>query len=175
MQKRNNFDISFTKKALEKKLRVIPRKMGMLALDHFDKSFRNQGFTDTTLQPWKKTKSGKANRFGRPSQGILIGRGRLRRGTRMAAVTYNSVIIENAVEYGVVHNDGFKGTVRVPEHTRKQTFRYKYGNKKRTETRTVTVSAHTRKMNMPRRRFMGNSRMLTQTIRQMIVREINHV
>lgn len=177
--KRNDFDIKPITRELDRRMKQIPRKMGVIALDHFDKSFKNQGFTDSSLQPWRKTQSGKTNTFGRrPSQSILIKSGRLRRGTRRATVNSRFVRIVNDVPYAEVHNEGFKGTVKVPAHTRDvKTFSYniktRSRNKKPVGKREVPVRLHTRKMNMPRRRFMGKSRMMNADIEKMIIKEVN--
>ena len=175
----NDFNITPVVRSIDRKMKTIPRKMGRIALEHFDNSFRNQGFTDTTLQTWKKTKSGKTNTFGRkPHHAILIGTGRLRRGNRMAAITDRMVRIVNDVPYAQAHNEGVHETVRVSTHTREvSTFSYnirtRSRNKKPVGKREVIVQAHNRRMNLPRRRFMGTSRMMNKEIEQMIVREVN--
>jgi phage gpG-like protein len=164
---------------LEKTLKTIPPKIGMLAFDHFDKSFANQGFTDTTLQPWKKTKSGKQNYFGSPTKrAILIRSGRLRRGIRRGVITARKVQIINDVPYAEAHNEGFRGIVNVSAHTRSvKTFSYNIKTHKRSKRPTgkseVKVKAHRRNMNMPRRRFMGASAAMERDIKMMIVREVN--
>ncbi len=182
MKQRNKFDTKELKRKLEKQLALIPKQMGLIALEHFDKSFQNQGFTDTTLQPWRKTKSGKRNTFGKSGRhaGILIGTGRLRRGTRRAAVTNKMVRIVNNTEYAAAHNDGFKGSVSVSAHTREvKSFTYNIKTRKRsTKPRGKTemsIGEHTRNMKMPRRRFMGKSRALNAEIRKMIYKQINSI
>lgn len=160
-------------------MRSIPAKMGRIAIDHFDKSFRNQGFTDTTLQPWKRTKSGKSNLFGSVTRrAILVQSGRLRRGTRRAAITGRMVRIVNDVPYAEAHNEGVKGNVKVSQHTREvKTFSYNYKsgsrNKGPSGKKKVTVRSHIRKMNLPRRKFMGKSRMMNREIEKMIIKEVN--
>ena len=175
-RKRNEFDIKPVKRRLEKSMRSIPAKMGRIAIDHFDKSFRNQGFTDTTLQPWKRTKSGKRNSFGSVTRrAILIQSGRLRRGTRRAAITGRMVRIVNDVPYAEAHNEGVRANVKVSQHTREvKTFSYNYKTRKKTSgKKKVTVSSHIRKMNLPRRKFMGKSRMMNREIEKMIIKEVN--
>ena len=56
------------------------------------------------------------------------------------------------VDYAQVHNEGFKGIVPVPAHTRK------------TKRKDVPVKAHTRKTNIPKREFMGDSEELNEQI-----------
>lgn len=80
--------------------------------------------------------------------------------------------------YAAVHNDGFKGPVAVSEYSRrlfsKQKTQYvdKSGKTRNTTVKTqktvVKVKAHTRKMNIPRRRFMGESLVLSGMIEELL-------
>jgi hypothetical protein len=141
--------------------------VGQEAVNFFRSSFRNQGFTRNTLVPWRRT-STKKNTFGKRSQGILIGSGRMMRSIYVAYRSLSKTTVAVPVPYAQVHNEGFKGTVSVRAHTRRVLAKTKVDNgftkNGRRRTKTVTslkskgsVRAHTRRMNMPRRQFAGES------------------
>lgn len=162
-----------SKERLKVCLRTLPRTLGVEAVRFFDDSFRAQGFTDATLVPWRRTKSGKVNQFGQKSNGILIGRGRLRRGMRLLSAGGMAAMVVNAVPYAKAHNEGLRGVASIPAHTRRvKTFAYKNGRRKKAGQKDVTVKAHRRQMNLPRRRFMGRSRALTDQHRRTILKAI---
>lgn len=76
------------------------------AENHFAGSFRNEGFTDRSLQPWparKKTEPGS-------KRGLLIGKGTgtLRRQATKGQVIGNRVSFTIGVPYGKVHNEGLR-------------------------------------------------------------------
>lgn len=169
---KNKFTLVEARSRLKQCLHELPRRLGVEAVEFFDNSFKSQGFTDATLIPWRRTKSGKNNLFSRKNEGILIGRGRLRRGTRLRAVIGMRAEVVNNVPYAAAHNEGFKGTVNIPQHLRRiKTFAYdmKSGKRKKTGHQDITVKAHSRRMNLPRRRFMGNSRQLSERHKRTIL------
>jgi len=131
---------------------TIPQLMKDMALEHFDNSFRNQGFTDIGFQPWKPRKAEKRVVFlgsrkrarGKDSaanRAILIRSGRLRRSIK-ARMAGKSIIFSSDLPYAQIHNEGGRA-----------------GRK---------LSAK-----IPRRRFAGRSAMLEADIRRMISRELN--
>ncbi|NJM13984.1 MAG: hypothetical protein HC896_00120 [Bacteroidales bacterium] len=141
--------------------------VGQEAVNFFRSSFRNQGFTRNTLVPWRRTKT-KNNTFGKRSQGILIGSGRMMRSIYVSYRSLSKTTVAIPVPYAQVHNEGFKGTVSVRAHTRKNYIKakvqgsYNQSGKRRTKTIEILkgeakVRAHTRRMNMPRRQFAGES------------------
>jgi len=170
--------------------RVLPVKIASEAEKWFKDSFRNQGFTDQGLQPWRDTKSGKKNRFGKPSMGILIGTGKLKRSIRTAQAAGGIVEItagNQFVPYAQIHNEGGKaiGKVTVPGYRRKVSTvmrvsssslktRKTTSRRRRVTTGTTTVKSYTKDMSkFPRRQYMGNSRMLNEKIGRIIGNEIS--
>lgn len=130
--------------------KTYPTIMKVEALNHFRKSFVNEGFTDKTLERWKKRttvdkngkditryktnrvgKRGGMNKYGSKLRGrpILTGHGsggnKLRKSLR-GRTTANQVIIYTYKNYAARHNEGLDG--------------------------------------MPKRRFMAQSRSLDQKI-----------
>ena len=80
--------------------------MGVLAANHFTTSFRNQGFTDETLERWQPRKRTERSRMG--NRAILVGKagGRLRRSIRTKRFGLLAVKILTDVPYASVHNNG---------------------------------------------------------------------
>ncbi len=108
-------DLKKTLKLLERDLQktisdTLPRKAGVLAVNHTRQNFRDGGFRDGGLQPWKPTRrqqsgSKKASdRYGP----LLSSRKRLM-GATYDVPMKGKVIVRNTVEYAAIHNEG--GTV----------------------------------------------------------------
>jgi phage gpG-like protein len=81
--------------------------MGVLAANHFTTSFRNQGFTDESLQAWQPRKRTERSRMG--NRAILVKSGRLRRSIRTKRFGLLAVKILTDVPYAQIHNDGLMG------------------------------------------------------------------
>jgi hypothetical protein len=153
-------------------------------VNFFKDSFRNQGFTNNTLIPWRRTKH-KQNQFGKKSQGILIRSGRLMRSIFASERTIKRITISVPTPYAQVNNEGFQGTVTVREHTRHvyTSKRIKYKTSKGNQrSKTVkmangshTVRSHTRTMNIPRRQFIGDSAVLNKQIDQILTKAIDKI
>jgi len=93
-------DIQAFKPQLEKAVDA----MGVLAANHFTTSFRNQGFTDESLQSWQPRKRTERSRMG--NRAILVKSGRLRRSIRSKRFGFLAVKILTDVPYASVHNNG---------------------------------------------------------------------
>lgn len=88
-------------KKAEQAIRGMVTVMGNDALNHFEQSFRDQGFTDDSLQRWKARK--KRARAGRA---ILTKTGRLRRSLKKSKQGRYAIQISSNVIYANVHNEG---------------------------------------------------------------------
>ena len=140
-------------------LPAITAKAGNIVLKHTAFAFRDQGFTDETLTPWEPR-----NPDHDPGRAVLIKTGRLRRSIRVISQTNDTITIGTDVPYAQAHNEGFKGSVTVPSFTRKiKTIKGISGS---------TVKEHTRNVNMPQRKFLGNSAVQSHAIKSMIRKEI---
>lgn len=104
-------------KKFEAKIPKMVAEMGGIALNHFIMSFRNQGFTDNTLEKWKPrkrtrytTRSGKV--VDDTTRAILVGKGSgtLRKLQKRNVGKYSAVIYNNPASnrYARVHNEGLK-------------------------------------------------------------------
>lgn len=163
---------------------IVANEAVNFALDNFSR----QAWMGDSIEPWRKrknpTKWGKAPE--RNGRAILVDKARLKRGMRVQRATWNDIVIGNDAPYAVAHNEGLRAGMiqRVKQHTRKVTkvgivktvqrkksTGIQYG---RVQSRTATVSAHTRRINqnIPRRRFIGDSPYLRQRINRITAREI---
>jgi phage gpG-like protein len=183
MQTSNPFKASLN--AVATAIKGLPRKIGAQAVLFSKQRFREQAWADNATQPWAKRKRGAKRDSGRA---ILKDSGRLQRSIRIISVTPNSVTIGTDVPYAQAHNEGFRGTQNVPAHTRSRYAKVKVGTgsfsvktrKERTRTTKQAVDggdypvkAFTRKMNLPKRQFIGNSQVLNNQIKRLITAEIN--
>lgn len=116
------------------------------ATEYYKSTFRKKAFDGN---PWVPAKVPKK------TGSLLIDSGAMLNSIRPAVVTPQRVVISagnGKVDYARAHNEGFRGTVAVPAHTRK------------TKRKDVPVKAHTRKTDIPRRQFMGDSEELNGRI-----------
>jgi len=140
----------------------LPRQLGNQALNHFRQSFRDGGFTDSTLEPWqlpkRKQKNEKGTRYlysGRASwdqagkytgftradrtRATLVQSGALRSSIRVLRTAPGQIVIGSDLKYAKVHNTGGKT---------------KNGGK------------------MPKRQFVGDSRNLNAGMKKKVSGEI---
>jgi phage gpG-like protein len=125
------------------------------AVDSFQKNFTKKGFDGNPWEPAKvKKKTGS----------LLVDSGDLLGSIEPKHIGPDKVVIGAGgykAPYAKVHNEGFEGSVSVPEHTRKSPWG------------TVNVKAHTRQANIPQRQFMGRSEEVAQEVRDAIQDYIN--
>jgi phage gpG-like protein len=88
-------------KKAQQEIRAMVIVMGNDALNHFEQSFRNEGFTDEALVKWKPRK--KRERAGRA---ILTKTGRLRRSLKKLKYGNYAIKITSNVVYANRHNEG---------------------------------------------------------------------
>lgn len=167
---------------VEQRIKGLANKIGTEAVSFTKDNFRSQGFRDTTLNPWQNRKSGAKRNNGRA---LLVQSGRLKRSIRKLRISSHSVTIGSDVPYASAHNDGFKGVVQIPQHTRVISEKQQVGTgvwsiKSQKERKKgvkvavgeVNVKAHQRRMNLPQRKYLGPSQTLSNRIRRLINREI---
>lgn len=161
-------------------VKALPQRIATVAVNFSKERFRAQNWVDYTTEPWRKRKT----RDKQNGRAILVKSGRLRRSTRKILVTDDCVIVGSDVPDAPAHNNGFRGTVTVKQHQRHQykASKEKYKTKSgKNRTRTIrvtsgsfTVKSHTRRVNLPRRRFIGPSAVLNNQIQRLITAEITH-
>lgn len=166
-----------TKRAMDK----FPVLAANAAENFFKDNFNNQSWTGQTQEPWKKRKTDKNTHDS--GRAILVKSGRLKRSIRKMRADWTAVIVGTNEPYAEIHNEGFRGTEMVRQHfriaTKKAVTRYKKNNTASKSKGAFTrikgkgheVKAHMRKMNMPRRRFIGESPYLNQRIDRIFINE----
>jgi len=92
----------------------LPRQVGNIAKNHYLKAFRDQGFTDDRLNPWKRRKRpSSSDRRNRGRRAILVNRGHLKRSIRVGAASFDRVEVGSyGIKYAKFHN---KGEGKLPE------------------------------------------------------------
>lgn len=149
--------------AVKATMQQLPTIAGVEAVNHFKAGFRNEGFTNRTLEKWVPRKKQDAGR------GILTKTGRLRRSIKILRKTATSVMVGvnlSEVPYAKVHNDGFKGTVDIKGHTRRNNRYDVYDTRRRRKTASgISITgSYKRKMNIPKRQYVGESIALNNKI-----------
>ena len=171
----------------------LPRKVGIVAVNHFKQNFREGGFVDGGVQPWKRTRRQDSGGPDAKYSPLTSRRDHLMRSTQ-AVPGRGEVTITNPVEYAAIHNEG--GTVEtnptVTPKMRRMAWRKCYalaGVKGKgklpknlpTEAakwRAIALTKKTRlhvRANIPKRQFIGESRELSEKINHIITESINRI
>lgn len=138
--------------------RDAPRIIAKLATDHAREAFTNQGYTDTTLEPWVEVKRRKEEaavkgKRGKPlkrqpasyTRGILIGETRELKNSIRAIPTNDSVEIGSDKPYAKAHNWG------------------------------TTTAGRNNKVTIPKRQFIGDSKQLKSWIKRKFATDIRKI
>ena len=171
----------------------LPRKVGIVAVNHFKQNFRDAGWRDDGLHPWNTTQR---QREGGPDAKYTPLTSR--RDHLMRSIQYSSqpgqVTVSNPVPYAPIHNNG--GTVGTHPSVTKRMRRFAWakvyalaGVKGRgklpkhlpaaaakwralalTKKSKLSITAH-----IPQRQFMGDSRELKQKINAIINDSIKRI
>ena len=98
---------------------------------------------------------------------LMVKSGRLKRSVRKIAVTRNSVTIGTDVPYAEAHNDGaiINQSITIKAHSRKR------------KGREHKVKSHkrSRRLQLPERKFIGESAILLRRIERLVQREITDI
>lgn len=172
-------------KEMERKLKIVLPTLPLLAgneMVNFSKErFRFGNWRGTSIVPWKQ-RAAKAKR--NKGRALLVDTGRLKRSIRITKRNNSTVAVGTDVPYAKAHNEGFKGTVNVKAHTRKKYGKQhvatgKFTSKGKERMKTVQtikgssqVKAHSRKVNMAKRQFLGHSPWLTKKLTVTITKAI---
>lgn len=168
--------------ALANVMHQLPQQLGTLAVNFAKQRFVDQAWQNTSSEPWQPRRNNRRGGTARQKGAVLVDSGRLKRSIRIISVSPTAVIIGTDVPYAQIHNDGFEGDVNVKAYTqqvkghkRKQKVKSKKGKKTKivnVRPHSRHVKAHTRSVNMPRRRFLGESAELERQITEFILGEI---
>lgn len=153
-------DFIITLDNITKALDSLPKRISVLAVNFSKERFVKQNWIDSSTHDWKPRSRARRGGKRRQKGAILVDSGRLKRSIRKVSVSKDRVIIGTDVPYAQVHNDGFQGTVSVKPHRRKR------------DGKKIYVRAHSRRMSMPQRRFLGDSQELSARLEKLIISEI---
>lgn len=171
----------------------LPRKVGIVAVNHFKQNFRDAGWRDDGLHPWKPTHRQKEGGPDAKYTPLTSRRDHL-----MRSIQYSSqpgqVTITNPVPYAAIHNNG--GTLNTHPSVTKRMRRFAWakvyalagvkGKGKLPKQLPATAAkwralALTKKSKLsitariPQRQFMGDSRELKQKINTIINDSIKRI
>lgn len=181
----------------------LPRKLGVLAVQHFKQNFRDSGFRNGGLQPWKRSLreiSGDKRASSRYKT-LTSARNHLMNSTE-SIVGKGYVSIVNSVPYANIHNDG--GTIHqnIPISPDMRKFAWamffksagirkgKKGKKSKGATSPENLSSEaskwrglaltkkstlSRSIQIPKRQFIGESQELTEIVTNEIEQTIEKV
>lgn len=157
---------------------TFPRKAGKVAVDHIQNNFRQEGYIDNGLHPWKpaKRKSGKGTRADYKT--LHSGRNNLMNSFR-SSVENGKAIISTDVEYAAIHNYGGSITHPITQKQRvaaMETHIRKNGTQHRNKNSMWKGLALTKKtsyvIQMPKRQFIGASKELIQDLKNTAKRDL---
>ena len=120
------------------------------SVEYFQNTFRDKKFDGN---PWAPP------RVPKRSGSLLVQSGSLLNSIRPVLVSPERIVIaagNEKVDYAQVHNEGFKGSVTIPAHIR------------HTRRGNHTVRQHTRRVNIPKRQFIGDARELETELQKRI-------
>jgi phage gpG-like protein len=145
---------------LDKVYRSFPGRAATIAVAFSKDRFREQAWVDNTTQPWRKRKENARQRNKSQGRAILMKSGRLKRSIRKIRVGPSTAVVGTDVPYAAAHNYGFKGKVTVHSHSR------------RSRGKSSQVDGFMRGVTLPRRQFLGNSKVLASRIERDIASQI---
>lgn len=128
------------------------------ATEYFKESFTRKGFDGQNWQPAKVPKT---------TGSLLVDTSQLVNSIRPTVVSPERVVISagnDHVAYAKTHNEGYKGPVTVPAHTRVSR-----------KGKPYTVRSHVRIVDIVQRRFMGEARELNDRLRERIEARIQAI
>lgn len=170
----------------------LPRKVAIVAKNHFTQNFRDGGWMDGGLHPWQRTR--RQQQGGPDSQyGPLTSRRNHLMRSIQTTTQPGQVTIENPVPYAAIHNDGGDITTHptVTQRMRKYAWHmvYALSGRRKGEGKTelppeaqkwkalaltkktrLTVKAH-----IPQRQFMGDSKELTEKVSRLIEESMERI
>lgn len=140
--------------------RKLPVQVSAIATADFKENFIRQGYQGKVgVVKWKQRKYNKRGK----GRAILVKSGRLKRSIRPSPTFDHARVISN-VPYAQAHNEGFKGTVRVPAHRRKSR-----------KGKLYRVKSFRRSVNIPARPFMITTDPLLNDIEKHVFNQLETI
>jgi len=173
-RKNNNADkIRRARRAFTRAKDDIARIIATEALEHFNDSFQNQGFTDKTLDPWQKRSQPAPRNEGR---NLLTDTGALQNSLTITSQTFDNVSVTAVgVPYAAAHNYGTTITVTVTEEMRRY-FWYMWYKTSDDAYKWMALTTKSRfEIEIPQRQFMGYSKVMMDRIDQQVKERIDEI
>lgn len=145
---------------LQKLQRNFPNMAAIEAVNFSKERFVRKNWVDKSREAWEK-------RQKKDKGSLMVKSGRLKRSIRKLAVTRNSVTIGTDVPYAEIHNEG--GTINSSEKVRT------HSRKRKGRTHTVQAHMRKRKVDMPERRFIGESAVLMRRLERLVEKELKDI
>lgn len=183
------------KTGIEREVRDrLPRKVGITAVNHFRQNFRDAGWRDNGLHPWKKTLRQLAGGPDAKYTPLTSRRDHLMRSVQYEQTAPGEVTVTDPVPYAAVHNEGgtlnthpsvtpkmrrfawakayslagVKGKGRLPKELPPEAAKWRA--LALTKKSRLNVTAH-----IPKRQFMGGSRELMLEINGIINQSLDKI
>jgi len=141
-------------------VKALPNVIATEAVNFSKERFVQQNWVDTTTEPWRKRKYKRKSKK-REQGAVLVSSVRLKRSIKKILVSSDCVVIGSDVPYAAIHNNGFRGKQTVKSHRRTSR-----------NGRRFNVESFTRNINMPRRRFLGQSMVLNKRLERVCTARI---
>lgn len=152
--------------------RTIPLKVSVEMEEFSKENFRQGGFVDNGLTPWKRTLRQK---FGKGEDALrtpLLSRNRNLMNSVQHRYTPFKATVYNDLEYADIHNEG--GEIEVTEQM-KRFFWAKYYETKIEMYKGLALKDVGDTIKIPKRQFIGDSATLRNSIEKIIESEITRV
>ena len=180
---------------IEKEVRDrLPRKVGITAVNHFRQNFRDTGWRDNGLHPWKKTLRQQAGGSDAKYTPLTSRRDHLMRSVQYEQTAPGEVTVTDPVPYAAIHNGG--GTLNTHPSVTPKMRRFAWAKAyslagvrgkgrlpkelppEAAKWRTLALTKKSRlniTTHIPRRQFMGGSRELMLEINGIINQSLDKI
>nr|DAM76422.1 MAG TPA: tail morphogenesis protein [Caudoviricetes sp.] len=164
---------------------VLPRKVAVMAKQHFRNNFRQSGFVDGGLRPWQRAQREGGSSTSAQYRTLTSARNHLMSSIE-AVPSRASVLVYNPVPYARIHNEGgmLISNPTVTPKMRKWFWAQYYhaggdkGGEAAEKWKRIALGARDKlmiKVRMPKRQFIGESKELRERINEEIIKSINKV
>lgn len=187
--------IESVKDDIEKEVRDrLPRKVGITAVNFFRQNFRDAGWRDNGLHPWKKTLRQQGKGTDAQYTPLTSRRDHLMRSIQYEQTAPGEVTVTDPVPYAAIHNEGgtlnthpsvtpkmrsfawarayslagVRGRGKLPKELPPEAAKWRA--LALTKKSRLNITAH-----IPKRQFMGDSHELTQELNRIITDSLNRI
>lgn len=152
--------------AVRKLQQQLPTQLGLKAVVFFKDNFRAGGFVNNGVDKWKPRKA-------KNKRAVLVKSGALKKSIRVLSTGTNSVIVGSTLPYAAIHNDGGKIQQKVTQKQRGY-FLAQYEKTKNAMWLRMAQSAELN-IELPKRKFIGESRELTKQMKKFIIDKLKKI